>query len=278
MPTSYFVPDGRDFDQYFEPDPTGPTVEGYFNGDGSPLRFADVNRGSKPADVAYYRGDGVDVSNVWAGIGTVAYTIPPGDMGSPNPYLNTVPIRFFGVGARTYSYVEMVMRANGTIDVISFSTNFVDDTRRTLANQRAWNDNPARLVQQGQWLANIGGNTGGYTVEFAQEGPLEWGWLDIPRNVPMTYHPYEQRGAFSNYIGEIQGLGEFSLNGDVAVRGFFDQEGLSAGNGSLVDGNGALRLYNRGVVRCTIKRNGVPQQVFFFRFHNANQWFNTRDW
>ncbi|HKY46151.1 MAG TPA: hypothetical protein VJM50_23875 [Pyrinomonadaceae bacterium] len=65
--------DGIDFDSRFDPDVIGdgPSTPNARSG-GTPLKYAHIMYGTKGPDVGYRQG-GVDVSNLWAAIGTATY-------------------------------------------------------------------------------------------------------------------------------------------------------------------------------------------------------------
>lgn len=277
MPTNYFVPDGRDFENYFEPDPDGPVVEGFFAADGNYLRYAALSRGSKAGDVAHYRSDGLDVSNIWAGIGTVAYTVPVGDVGNYNgPFGQTCPITWDN-GNHLRTYTQFTMRNNGTWDLMGYSTNFVDDRRANQNGGILQNDTNGRVLASGNWLARTGPGAGnGYTVEFVQEA-FEWGRVDYPDYAgTANYQVNNARGAFNDQTGQLQNLGNFGLESDRAVLAMLDQI-PTANNYSLRDRNAGLSRYNRGWIRVYVRRNGQTLLSFRVAWNNQNRWIKSND-
>jgi hypothetical protein len=278
MATLYKVPDDRDFEDYFEPDPNGPSIPGYNGPDDQPLRFAALSRGSKFPDVQYRDANESDITNTWAGKGTVAYTVPSiGDLGNYNrPFGLTAPIDW-DTGNHLRTRTQFTVRNNGTWDLYGFSTNFVDDTRRTHAGAILTNATNGLLLGNGNWLASPtagGGNE--YTVEFVQEG-FDWGRVDYPDfSGTINYQSGNARGSFNDQTGSIQGLGTYALSGDCQFNGVLDQTPTTS-NYSLRDKNAGLSRYNRGIVRVNIKRGGNTVLSFRVLFNNENRWLKTDD-
>lgn len=78
MASPFRNPANVDLEQLFDPDVRGdgPTASFLRYPDGTPLRFAAIQYGSKGPDVGYAPIDGSDVSNLWAAAGTAVYALP----------------------------------------------------------------------------------------------------------------------------------------------------------------------------------------------------------
>lgn len=103
---------GVDFDELFDPDVMGdgPAAAG-ISSNGTPLRYAALQYGTKRADVGY-RVNGADVSNLWAAKGTAAYTIS----GLNGKHLQATEQAFTNQG-NVHAQVSLGIHADGTWSV-----------------------------------------------------------------------------------------------------------------------------------------------------------------
>lgn len=95
MPVGFRNGAGVDLETLFDPDVMGdgPTAPFLRRSNGTAIKFAAIEYGSKGPNVGYRDGSGVDVSNLWAAAGTASYvtdgglpaglsssiTVPPGE-------------------------------------------------------------------------------------------------------------------------------------------------------------------------------------------------------
>lgn len=277
MATLYFNRANQDFDDLFEADASGATIPGYYASDGvTLLKYASVADGSKIADVEHYTAEGVDVTNVWAGKGTVSYVQAMPDVGQYDPTLIMVgPITF---ATRMRSSLELTMASDGTWKLMLYGTNFIDDTR-TANNVNFTNPADGVVLSAGNWLIQTGAGKGaGYTLETSVVN-TEYGRTDY-NVIPPTSWVYQVNslmGHFNTYAGTTEGIGTFSLDTTRVVKGILDMT-PTGDNSPYKDKNGAFSRYWRGQINCRILRNGVVMDTFVFSFHVQLRWSNTGDW
>lgn len=283
---------GTGFDQLFEPDANGVSIPGFYGADGQLLKFASLANGSKIANVEHYHPDGPDVTNYWAGAGTVAYTYPLGDIGTYDVTANMIqPVNW---GNRITSSFDLYMKSDGTYQIWRFGTNWVDDTRSSnsqniinpgVPGQSVPAGQPAGtpvgvLWSQGKWLQTPGAGKGAaYTMEVSVEAS-EWGRTDYAFVPPTSwyYNVNLDYGVFNTDAGVVTNVGTHSLASDVIIRGLLDQTPLANNyHDPNIDRNGGLSRYWRGRVRIKIFRNGVLALSFRFLFHTQNRWINSDD-
>lgn len=274
MTTLYTAADGLDFDDKYEQDSDGISIPGFYAADGvTLLKYAPLSKGGRTSDAGYYHPEGPDVSNYWAGKGTVTYTVA--SMSDLGRY--TFPMKQTGAAGHveswneTYSSVEFTLRRNGTWAFYLYDTNYYNDKSmvsspggRTLLNYPE-----GVLLASGNWAQVPSSNFGdSYTVDFELE-QYEWGWHNFP-TTPATetntiFSANTVRGSWTLPVsGGVDGLGtNIPVNTDVTVRGRLGLDALGNGNGSYEDKNGGLSHYARGIIKVTIKRGGV--QVLQFR-------------
>ncbi len=272
MASLFYNAAGQDFDDLFEPDPNGPVADNFYRADGSPLRYASLSYGSRIGDVNHYLSDGRDLASIWAGRGTVAYTVGSiGDMGSYDNIVAYAPsVDWYPAHCRTSC--DFILRRNGTWQFIQYSRNFRARAVRTRSGAVGYLYPEGSVVAQGNWAQNPRGDFGdAYTVDFVQEA-FEWGRVDYPGSAgQLVYQPNNTNSKVDNLTGSIEGLGtNIPLWDDRVFRGVLDQNTTANMNGQR-DRNAGWSTYNRGIVRVYIKRNGATVLTFRVLFNNQNR-------
>lgn len=178
--TTYYNRAGASFESLFEPDPNGPTIPGYYGSNGQLLRFASIQRGSKIANVEHYHTDGPDVTNYWAGKGTVHYVTPDIPFGHMEA--------FWRYPVRGVTFVQISMFRNGRWEMAAG------------AYQESGNDYPSdpNEVRTGRWYPDAPSDIGDqYDVRFkvtlnydtgnfnhsVSNGASSWMRLDTTRTI-----------------------------------------------------------------------------------------------
>lgn len=278
--SNYELRNGGSFLDAFEPDPSGPTITGYEDASGNLLRFAPISAGSKGPNVEYYTENDIDVSNIWAQKGSVAYTVPSlADVGNYDaPYTQVASVTR-DAGQRLSSKYELVMQADGYLILKLTTTNFQNDTNlATQTGTRLYNYPNGLEVYRTNWAASPAPGVGsGYTVSFYLEN-TQWGRVNYPVVPPTMSNRIVEAGStlgsLTTYDGSVTGLGEnFPLSSDCSVFGLLDHTLTAA---APLDPNGGLSRYYRGIVRVVIRRNGVDALTFRFRFFNENRFAPNR--
>lgn len=275
--TTFYNRSGQTFDQLFEPDSAGPTITGFYNSSGSLIRYAPRSAGSKIANVEFYNSSGSDVTNHWAGRGTVSYTVPSmPDIGTLSPMFHT-PAVSVSAGRRTLCRSVLTIKRNGTWNWTWYSRNFVALVVRGHGSRATdYHLHPDGLLhQQGNWaqtpVSNFGDN---YTMDVVQE-LLEYGrrWITVEGGAEQ-WQMGGNYGAFNNQSASWIGLGtNISLNQDREIDLHADMTNLED-VGRYRDPPGGLRRFSRGTVLIRIKRNGNTVLQFRFRACTINEYGN----
>lgn len=266
--SNFFNAANVDFNQLFEPDPSGPTVPGFYQADGvTLLRYAALANGSKIPNVLHYHPDGYDVTNVWAGAGTVTYTVPSlPDIGTLDSPVSDAPTVDWHP-ARALSRMVLIIKRNGTMELWQYTRNFVATVVRNRAGGLGYLYPDGRLLGTWNWAqtprADFGDN---YTLDVQQES-IESGRWWIPGNhSQMAWQPGIY-GSFNIQQGVLTGTGTgMPINVDRPIDMTQDMSSLTNNSGQR-DPEGALRRYTRGQILVTIRRNGNAVLQFRFRYN-----------
>lgn len=182
MPSLFFNAANVDFDDLFEPDPAGVTVPGFYAADGvTLLRYAGIVNGTKIPDVLHFDESGSDVTNYWAGKGTVSYVTSVSGTVRANW---TQPVA-------ALTRCSLTLNRNGTWQM--FGT----------ASQLNGNDYPTAPAdtESGTWFPNAPSTIGDdYDVRFTwilvedtggwsktvSNGAVDWMQLNVGRNITTT--------------------------------------------------------------------------------------------
>jgi hypothetical protein len=279
MTSFYRNPAGSDWDDLFEPETSGNGIGDNFyrRNDGSVIRYAARSLGGKIPDVAYTSSLGYgDVTNMWAGRGTVAY------LQNPPTYGQSAVTAAESVtwGDRLYSDIFLNLYPDGTWSITSVTTNYVTDNVPAYGQYGIYNYSGGRTLAAGYWASNPGAGIGnGYQVEAAITSFVS-GWRDYPVSAvgaPGVDHPGGFKGPSSIQQNGIAGAGVRGLGGVVSIGIILQAQGTS-GNSSYKDNNQGLSWYNQGTASVTIRsvNNGniaVNATVTFA--HNEIRWGPT---
>ncbi len=236
------------------------------------LRYASIVNGSKIPDVLHFHPDGPDVTNYWAGFGTVAYTVPSmSDIGtSASPVSDASAVDWYP--ARTLSRMVLTIKRNGQLTLEQYTRNFVATVVRNRAGGLGYLYPDGRLLETRNWAQTPRADFGdSYTMDVSSEWQEHGRWW-IPSNHSLMQWQPGIYGSFDNQVGTLIGLGtNIPLNADRVIEIMADMSALT-NNSSQRDPEGALRRYNRGRFLITIKRNGNPVLQFRFHYCTVNSW------
>lgn len=274
MSNLYMRLDGVGFDDLFEPDPNGVQIPGFYAADGvTLLRYAPLSAGSKIADVTHFHPDGPDVTNYWAGKGTVAYVVPsmPDIGGYDFPFSNADSVDWYP--ARVLNRIVFAMKRDGTYSLRMYTRNFVAIVVKTKKGNNLGYLYPDGVnLNLGNWAESPRPDFGdGYTIDYTLEHSEYGRWWIRVNHVDHQFQPGIY-GGFDNQIGTITGIGTgLTLDQDRVIEVMADMN-ATRNNWDQRDPNAALRRYNRGRVYCVVKRNGQPVLTFRYYYCMTNTW------
>lgn len=179
--TTYFNRAGATFDDLFEPDPEGVTIPGFYASNGTTLlKYAPLSKGEKIANVEHYHGSGPDVTNYWAGKGTVRYVTPV----IPFGYMNAS----WTYNARGVTFVQITMMRDGRWQMMAgaYQENGHDypTAPNEVRNGTWYPDAPSNIGDQYdvRFTATLNLDTGNFTHLVTNEATT-WTRLDASRTV-----------------------------------------------------------------------------------------------
>lgn len=278
MTVNYRNSAGVDFDDLFEPEQSGNGAQdgAFRKSNGAPLRYAALSYGSKIANVNYRSSNGSDVTNLWAGKGSVSYINPIPNLGQyePTPYM-VQPATFMD---RLMGRFDLTLTSTGTWFYTFRSTNYVDDHRQLQGGAPVNNLPEGVTLASGNWLQHPGAGAGAPYDVTAGITDTEWGRTDYTVIPPTTwvYQPNSTLGSFNTYQGSFVGTGNQQLSSDWTLSMILDITPTGNNNNSgVLDYNGGISRYWRGHVSVGIRRAGVLQFSFAVAFHLQDRWVAT---
>jgi hypothetical protein len=117
MASGYRNAAGVDIDDIYDPDIVGdgPVATGFRKSDGSLLRYAAIQYGSKAPDIGYRLANGADLSTLWAKKGSAQYVLA-------DPGYWTLQSNTALAGGSVYSVVgSLSMAPDGTWQVLNYT-------------------------------------------------------------------------------------------------------------------------------------------------------------
>lgn len=278
MTTTFRNAAGSDFDDLFEPETNGNGIgDGFYRrSDGSALRFAARNLGNKIPDVAYTSSLGYgDVTNQWAGRGTVAYLLNPPSF---NGLSYSAPAEAVTWGDRLLCQIFLNLYSDGTWNVIHTSSNYKTDEVSKYGQYGVDNYSGGRVLGSGYWASNPNAGIGSaYQAEVGQVS-ASWGWVDYPSfgGQARNKYPGSWKGPSTLQQNNAYGNGVTNMGGVVNIGLVLQAQGTD-GNSKYKDRNSGLSWFNSTTFSVTIRSlfNGNLAANGQIYFENEIRWGPT---
>lgn len=271
MSTNFRNWNGVDWDDLFEPEVGGNGAGdgNYRRSDGSIIRYAALQYGSKIPDVGYGRSGGAgDVSTMWAGKGTVAYLINPPTFNGIGDFHSSDSCNWTD---RLISNHLFTIYPNGTWMLWKITSNFYNDQPNLYDSYITYPNYPNGLtIATGNWHPQPGPDYSGIYCVDASLSNFQFWWRDC--------YVFNNGNIYTDHFGTFNGPGTVQYNGGSGMGsglsllgssgtnnlsvGVFLQGTGNSGNVNYKDANGVVRWLNSGTVTITIRRiDGQGQGV-----------------
>ncbi len=273
-PTTFRNASLVDWVNLFEPEVAGNGAQdpAYMDASRTPLRFAALAHGSKIPDISYRQtGSSSDITNLWAGKGTVGYLVtPPGyDGGSITP-----PCWGLDWANRIYCDAYLNLHPDGTWTLTSVSTNYLSDDCPAYNIYDGYNYTNGRTLASGNWAQNPSAGIGAAYVVSATVANSTYGtknYYDAAKDFTYTVGTLSNEGPCVLQQNSPMGLGTgISLASTVSIGLVMQAQGVSS-NYNFRDYNDGLSWVNMADFTVVIQNASGGGAVSTGTFHISNE-------